>query len=184
MKKGTFFILVGLIGLMLSSASVAGGNDLGCVSSWGYWMNHNKYQNAYGNHRDPAWDNIGEGTQFYGNWGDPPSDTEELTWFEILLIPAKAGNAYVILAHRYVAAWLNIHRGANPTILGSAMADAAALLAFYSNNNPEFPFYPPAIPKGAANLSGDDWSWAVELASLLGQFNSGTLPGGPLPCGK
>jgi hypothetical protein len=91
-------------------------------------MNHNKYQSGSGAHRDPGWDRIGEDTQFFDNYEDAPVNTDTLTWFEILLIPPKAGNAYLILAHQYVAAWLNIANGANPSLLGTAMADADAVL--------------------------------------------------------
>jgi hypothetical protein len=159
--------------------------SLGCGYTWGYWKNHNMYQNAGGAHRDPGWDKIGEDTQFYGNWEDSPTNSNSLTWFEILLIPPKQGNAYLILAHQYVAAWLNINKDANPAdpaALGSAMADAEALLAFYSNNNPAYATYPPEIPKGASNLSGDDRAWAISLAGLLDQFNNGLL--GPVHCGE
>jgi hypothetical protein len=94
-----------------------------------------------------------------------------------LLIPPKAGNGYLILAHQYVAAYLNIANGANAGVLGTALADAAALLAYYSNSNPSFATYPPTIPKGADHLTSNDSSWAAELASLLDQFNSGYIPG-------
>jgi len=153
---------------------------VGCSYTWGYWKNHNKYQNAKGAHRDPGWDNIGEDTQFYGNWADPPTNSNQLTWFEILLIPPKVGNAYLILAHQYVAAWLNIHNGADGSSLGTTMADAEALLAHYSNNNPSFATYPPAIPKGAVHFTSDDRFWAVELAFVLDQFNNGYI--GPGSC--
>jgi len=44
MKKGTFLIVVGLIGLMLGIASMAAGQDeLACVNTWGYWKNHSIY---------------------------------------------------------------------------------------------------------------------------------------------
>jgi hypothetical protein len=158
----------------------------GCGFTWGYWKNHNKYQNANGVHRDPGWDKIGEDTQFYGNW-DESGAPDPLTWYEILLIPPAKGNAYLILAHQYVAAWLNIHKDAdpaNPGILGTTMMDAEALLVYYSNSNPAYATFPPEIPKGAANLSGDDRAWAIELGGILDQFNSGTLPGGPPHCGE
>ena len=179
MKKGTFLIVVGLIGLMLGIVSMAAGQDeLGCVNTWGYWKNHS----IYGAHPDPGWDAIGEDTQFFGNWEDPPANTDNLTWYEILLIPPKKSNVYLILAHQYVAAWLNIEKGANPAILGTAIADAEALLDYYSNSNPSFATYPPAIPKGADEFTADDRSWAEEVASQLDEFNSGMLPGGPPPC--
>ena len=160
--------------------------SLGCGFTWGYWKNHNKYQNANGAHRDAGWDAIGEDTQFFGNW-EEPGNTNTLTWFEILLIAPKGGNAYLTLAHQYVAAWLNINKAtdpANAAALGSTMAEAEGLLTYYSNSNPAYATYPPEIPKGAANLSGDDRAWAIGLAGTLDQFNNGTLPGGPPHCGE
>jgi len=181
MKKGRFLIVVGLIGLMLGIVSVAAGQDeLGCVSTWGYWLNHSKYQNVNGANRDPGWDAIGEDTQFLGNYQDPPSNTNILTWFEMLLIPPKKGNVYLILAHQYVAAYLNIHSGADPSILGTAMVDAEALLAYY--NTGFRGTYPPAIPKRADHFTSNDRAWAEELASLLNQFNNGELGPGHCEC--
>jgi len=158
MKKGTFLIVVGLIGLMLGIVSMAAGQDeLGCVNTWGYWKNHS----IYGAHPDPGWDAIGEDTQFFGSG---------MTWYQILLIPPKGGNAYVILAHQYVAAYLNIQNGADAAILGVTMGDAEALLAKYAS-----PPSPPVIPK-----NDPDRPLAEQLASQLDQFNSGYI--GPAPC--
>ena len=116
---------------------------------------------------------------------NPPTDSDTLTWFEILLIPVQGGNAYVNLAHQYVAAWLNINKDtdpANPAVLGTAMAEAEALLEYYSNSHPAYATYPPQILRGASNLSGDDRALAIRLAGLLEQFNSGTLLSGPPHC--
>ncbi len=145
---------------------------LGSVNTWGYWKNHS----IYDAHPDPGWDVIGENTQFFNNFEDPPANSAPLTWYEILLVPRKAGDAYLILAQQYVAAYLNIANGANPGVLATALLDAAELLMYYSNNNSSFATYPPAIPKGAGHFTSDDRSWAVELASLLNQFNSGYIP--------
>ena len=157
---------------------------IGCGYTWGYWKNHNIYQNAGGAHRDAGWDKIGEDTQFYGNYEDPPTNSNTLTWYEILLIAPKGGNAYLILAHQYVAAYLNIHKDAdpaNPGILGTTMTDAAALLAYY--NTSYSGAFPPEIPKGANYFNSDDRAWAISLAGVLDQFNNGKLDGGPPHCG-
>jgi hypothetical protein len=140
---------------------------------------------VYSKHDNEAWDKIGEATQFFGNWEDPPANTASLTWYEILKIPPKKGNTYTILSDQYVAAWLNTQKDvdpANPTVLGTAMADTEALLMFYSNDNPSYNMFPPTIPVGANHFTSDDRAWAMQLASLLDQFNSGMLAGGPQYC--
>ncbi|MBP1598697.1 MAG: hypothetical protein H6Q05_4074, partial [Acidobacteria bacterium] len=160
---------------------------VGCGYTWGYWKNHNKYQNQGGANRDPGWNKIGEDTQFFGNYANPPINSDTLTWYEILLIAPKGGNAYLTLAHQYVAAFLNIHKDtdpADPMSLGTAMADAEALLAYYSNSTVGHQMFPPVIPKGANRFTGDDRAWAIQLAGVLDQFNNGTLPSGPPHCGE
>jgi len=181
MKMRTFFIAVGLVGLMLGGASTAAGNDSGCVNSWGYWLNHSQYLNLSGDQRDPGWDIIGEDTQFFSNYEDAPANTDTLTWYEVLLIPPKGGNAYVVLAHQYVAAYLNIYgNGADPASLGTVMADVEALLTYYSTGLGGT--YPPTIPRRADHFTADDRAWAQELASLFDQFNNGYIGPGSCVC--
>ena len=164
----------------------------GCGYTWGYWKNHNVYSKK----DEGTWDKVppgAEDSQFFDNWADPPVNSDALTWYEILKIPPKKSNAYVILSDQYVAAWLNIQKDvdpANPAVLGTAMADAESLLTFYSNgnNDPQNPsyimsMYPPTIPRGANHFTSDDLAWAMELASMLDQFNRGALAGGPVYCG-
>ena len=45
-----------------------------------------------------------EDTQFYGNWEDAPDEHEHADLVRDPVIPPKGGNAYLILAHQYVAA--------------------------------------------------------------------------------
>jgi hypothetical protein len=68
---------------------------------------------------DPTWYNntstlpLGEKTPFF---------TSGSTWFEIFWMPPSGGNAYLQLAHQYMAAKLNILKGTSaPSIVLSAI---------------------------------------------------------------
>jgi hypothetical protein len=86
------------------------------------------------------------------------------TWFDILHAPAGGGNTWLILAHQWIAAKLNEASGASTDVLGGALDEAGDLLA----NN-------------CGGLSGDDQDRAIELASLLDDYNNGVI--GPGHCG-
>ncbi|MEJ8803048.1 hypothetical protein [Pontibacter sp. H249] len=68
----------------------------GCTRTQGYWKNH-----VTGKKADPAWGNLANATFF----------SSGKTYLQILKTPPK-GSAYIILAHQYIAAKLNLAAGA------------------------------------------------------------------------
>jgi hypothetical protein len=136
----------------------------GCCYTQGYWKTHSKYGPA--GPYDPTWDlKAGGDAEFF---------TTGLSWYQIFWTPPARGNAYIILAHQYMAAWLNINnvdplKAADPTLVAATMAQAEALLDFYADDL--------FIPADSA-----DRAKAIELASFLDMYNNGMLPGGPPHC--
>jgi hypothetical protein len=136
---------------------------VGCTRTVGYWETHSVYGPAA--HPDPAWDCImpdGPDTEFF--------DTG-YSYIEILWTPPKGGNAYLILAHQYIATELNGCYNDPiplPGNIQNIMDDASVLLDSYDNN-----FHPktgmPDIP------SGGDRAEAIILAYILDDFNNGYL---------
>ncbi len=125
---------------------------LGCTYTPGYWKTHSSYGPAP--KADDAWNTLdyGPDTDFFASG---------MSWYETFLTKPTGGNAYIILAHPYMAAYLN---GANnafvPTEVQVAMADARAILAAHSNS----------IPK-----DDPDRAIAISLAGILDDYNNGKL---------
>jgi hypothetical protein len=140
---------------------------LGCTYTLGYWKTHSMYGPA--GPYDPSWDlKLGGDEPFL----DAIWNTG-FTWYTILVEPPAKGNAYLILAHQYVAAWLNANnvdpdKKADTSELGTALEDAKYLLGNYT---PAYDFK--ADPDGVR----DDF---IMLAGILGEFNEGML--GPKHC--
>jgi hypothetical protein len=92
-----------------------GGGD-GCTLTQGYWKNHNELRTQASQRLD---------------WPAPFDEAQLLCgqkWLDILhTVPH--GEAWYILAHQYIAASLNSAAGASTTDLGTALADARAILA-------------------------------------------------------
>ncbi|HKI55523.1 MAG TPA: hypothetical protein VKB31_00110 [Trueperaceae bacterium] len=94
------------LGLTLSTGTCAppppppptGGN---CYTQ-GYWKTHSSYGPA--NPADPTWNDVGgpDATFFYSG----------MSWIELFNTPPSRGNAYIQLAHQYMAAVLNVDSGA------------------------------------------------------------------------
>ncbi len=119
-----------------------------CTYTQGYWKTHNASFTG-GAPANPTWNSVGtlkEQTPFY------QSDN---TWFGVFWTQ-PAGNAYYTLAHQYMAAKLNVLRGAPmPSNVTTAFNTATTLLSS-------------TAPDG--NTSGDQWT---QLAGLLGSYNEG-----------
>jgi hypothetical protein len=131
----------------------------GCTYTWGYWKNHmgNACQKA-----DPTWAKLSEGphTPFFGTGH---------TYMDILNMNCAQGNAYIILAHQYIAAQLNgLKQGTLPGPIYDQMALAEHLLNKYPCHY---------IPK-----CGDDRADALCIASTLANFNEGYYPNWPHCC--
>jgi len=132
----------------------------GCTGTVGYWKNHTKYSSAK---RDATWDKIGasgEDTKFF---------LSGKTYLQVLKTPT-GGNAYYILAYQYIAAKLNILRGAGaPTEVVTAIAESKKLFSTYT-------------PAQIAALSGSSAlrKKFIQYATLLGKYNNGEI--GPGHC--
>lgn len=126
----------------------------GCTLTQGYWKTHSSYGPAP---YDDTWAHIGEDTNFF---------TSGNTWYKILWIP-PAGNPYYILAHQYIAAYLNRLKKTDASAVTSALADAEILLNTYSPSD---------------LLSKDIKDAFRATAFTLDLFNSGTT--GPGHCSE
>jgi hypothetical protein len=133
--------------------------DFGCTLTQGYWKTHSDFGPAP---YDPAWENLG------------PLGEDELffdtgyTYIQIMYMNPSGGNAYLILAHQWIAAYLNVLNGASiPGDVLDAWNDAALLLDKYEDVVD--------IPKGT-----DDREDALGYAYILDQYNNGYL--GPGHC--
>jgi hypothetical protein len=140
---------------------------LGCTYTMGYWMTHSIYGPAVP--YDPTWDLKDGGAAVFLDAANPKAD---FTWYSMFWTPPAGGNAYIILAKQYMAAWLSINnvdplKAADPTVLGTALADAYELLKAY---NP-YDVLEPAVREQF-----------IALASFLDMYNNGLLPGGPPHC--
>jgi hypothetical protein len=120
----------------------------GCTHSQGYWKNHADPDGDY----DPTWDAVGGPDAEFFDTGDT---------YLAMLHTSPRGNAFVILAHQWIAAELNIAAGAavSPAVQ-PAFAEATQLLQTWSATG--------LIPK-----SHDDRPRALECADLLDQYNNG-----------
>lgn len=121
----------------------------GCTLTQGYWKNHSAH--ADNPSQNIPWP-ISEETPLCGE-----------TWYNIINTPPSGGNAWLILAHQWIAAELNAASGASIDDLGDALDDAGDLLA-----------------ENCGGLSGDLGDEALELASLLDDYNNGVI--GPGHC--
>jgi hypothetical protein len=110
--------------------------DEGCTLTQGYWKNH---------------------SEEWADLADDPFFGSGMTWLGILQTPPKKGNAYIQLAHQYIAAYLNIQAGASTTpAVDAAIADAEA---YFGGDL-------------TVNISG--------LATTLDEYNNGLI--GPGHC--
>jgi hypothetical protein len=129
----------------------------GCTLTQGYWKTHSEYGPAP---YDDTWASLPDGadTAFFGTG---------YSYYEILWMPPKKGNTYLILAHQYIAAELNVLNGADmPYDVQAAWDEATTLLA----DNPDM------------DLKGADARDAKSLAALLDDYNNGLI--GPGHCSE
>ena len=123
-----------------------------CSLTQGYWKNHTE-----------DWDNgekyVDAGDLFY-NSGK--------TYIQIMNTPPAGGNAYLQLAHQFIAASLNVNglSGSGVAAVDAALAGAHAYFAAAAAGIPS--------PTGATRTQLQSW------ASTLAQFNEGLI--GPGHC--
>jgi hypothetical protein len=128
----------------------------GCTLTQGYWKTHSKYGPAP---YDSTWAVIGEDTLFFHSG---------YTWMNLFRTPPKGGNAYIQLAHQYMAARLNVEAGAStPSSVATALASATALFN---------------AAGGVNSLTSAQITQARQLAGILGSYNEGAV--GPGHCSE
>jgi hypothetical protein len=124
---------------------------LGCTRTQGYWKNH-----------EQDWDEVADGKPFLTTTIFYNSGVSYLT---ILKTPPKGGNAYLQLAHQFIAASLNVNGGSSGVAaVDAALAGADAYFAGAAAGIPN--------PTGATRSQLQAW------ATTLDDFNNGkTGPG-------
>lgn len=120
-------------------------------------------------------------TRTQGYWGSKPGViwpapytrdamfySSGLTWQQILDTPPKQGNAYLILAHQYIAAVLNRAGGASAP---SAVQNTINLArTFFTSGT--------TLQSCSNDACGTQKSWAA----ILDTYNNGVYPGAPAAC--
>ena len=127
--------------------------DPGCTLTQGYWKTHSSEGPA--KKIDPTW--VG--------YEDAVFALSDLTWYELLWTPVK-GDAWMILAHQYIAAKLNVLGGASPVDISDSLTKAKEML-----NGTE--------PDSVSKKDKKDWT---SLAGTLGDYNEGLI--GPGHCSE
>ena len=136
----------------------------GCTYTQGYWKTHGPAGCVTGNNTNQWFDNTDPLNPVLVTSLDLGNSTyTDLQLCSILNTPA-GGNGLLTLAHQLIAAKLNIAKGSDPTALGTAIADADALIG-----NKIIP------PVGSGSLQTAATS---ALVTTLTNFNEGaTGPG-------
>ncbi len=132
--------------------------DYGCTLTPGYWKTHSAYGPAP---YDDTWALLpaGENTPFF---------LSGKTYYQALWSAPSGGNAYYILAHAWIAAYLNVLNGASiPATVEAAWTDAAA-------------WFSTALP--STKLSKADRAMVLGWAYLLDDYNNGYF--GPGHCSE
>lgn len=126
------------------------GAPKGCVRTQGYW----------GNKPDVVWPAPYSRNATFFSSG--------LTWQQIMDTPPAGGNAYIILAHQYIAAVLNRAAGASaPSSLQTIINNATAWFAGGTT---------------LATCSASECATQKNWASILDTYNNGQYPGAPKSC--
>lgn len=126
------------------------GHPMGCTRTQGYW----------GNKPGVVWPvPYTRNAMFYSSG---------LTWQQVRDTPPKQGNAYLILAHQFIAAVLNRAAGASaPSAVQNTINQAAAFFASGTT-----------LQSCANDACGTQKSWAA----ILDTYNNGLYPGAPAAC--
>lgn len=129
----------GSVGTWVNTEQPSGGSN-GCTLTFGYWKTH-----------PSSWPAGYSPNALFFKSGQ--------TWLSILNAPPKDGNAYLILAHQWIAVTLNVASGASmPSAVQSAYDAGTAYLSTGVGSNP------------------------IGWASVLDQYNNGLAAGGPAHC--
>ena len=128
----------------------------GCTHTQGYWKTHSTYGPA--SKPDATWNLMGGPDTAFFSSGK--------SWHQLFWTAPKGGNAYIILAHQYMAARLNILDGAATTpAVNTALGWATT---FFSTYTP------------SSTLSKAVREQAIAYADVLDDYNNGEI--GPGHC--
>jgi hypothetical protein len=129
----------------------------GCTYTMGYWKTHTKYDKK----PDATWSKIGDKGE------DSKFFLSGQTYIQVLRTPTK-GNAYYILAHQYIAAKLNMLKGASaPLDVMEAMVKSEDAFGKYTPNQVK-------AMSSSSQMRMDMIKWA----ETLDKYNNGmTGPG-------
>ncbi len=155
------YLFTGLVGSYSKQALIQFSFDFqpssGCTLTPGYWKTHSKYGPAS---YDATWGLVQPAGE------DSPFFLSGKTYYQALWT-APQGNAYYILAHAYIAAYLNGLDGADTSAVTAQLAHALSLFQTYSPTD--------TLPKAVRQ----DF---VNTASVLDQYNNGYI--GPGHCAE
>lgn len=129
----------------------------GCTLTQGYWKTHSSYGPAPYNE---TWALIGEDTPFFSS---------NRSYYQVLW-KRPIGNPYYILAHQYIAAKLNILKGADP---GAIQSEYDAATDLFNNYTP--------MQIAVMRHNNQVKRQFVQLGFILGKYNLGLI--GPGHCG-
>ena len=131
----------------------------GCTYTWGYWKTHSRYGPAA--HPDDTWNKLSNGpnTLFFGTGH---------TYMWILNQSDAGGNAYMILAHQYIAAKLTSLMTTNPSLPGDILAYMTEAEGIFTSHT-------------SMSIAKDDpaRARAILIAGILDNFNKGCYSGWP-----
>lgn len=129
---------------------------VGCSLTQGYWKTHAEDWDQAG---DPNTASFLAGSTFYNSG---------LTYLQIMNTPPAGGNAYIQLAHQFIAASLNVGSPAATTAaVDAALSGADAFFAAAAAGTP--------APTGALRTQVQGW------ASTLASYNEGDIGPGHCP---
>lgn len=151
----------------------------GCVLTQGFWKTHSEFGPApYA----AGWAELpsGASTPFGLDETGAATILSGETYYAVLHDPGSGGNMWVMVAHQYIAAWLNVFAGAaSPAPVAAELEDAADLLAHYAGSNliPEDGdgFCDTQGAGHACKAYGTDRAFAVYLNDRLTDYNEGLL---------
>jgi hypothetical protein len=153
-------------GMEVLTCTNGNGNGDGCTLTPGYWKTHSKYGPAP---EDLTWNNKEDDFFFY-SFVQTNSVLQKQTNYEVFWTPPKKGNAYYILAHAYLAAWLNQLTGADFTDAEDAFDKATDLFEVDTNT-----------PGEIVKLKGVPREVWIDLAEILDNYNNGIIGPGHCP---
>ena len=131
----------------------------GCTLTQGYWKTHAEVGSK----------------KFDATWGDLPGKVfygSGMTYIDLMNTAPKGGNAYVTLAHQYIAAILNMKKASSPTEVNDVVLKATAYFSAMDKSK-----YLNTISAPYTTVKRED---LVKWASILANYNEGKI--GPGHC--